>query len=79
MRLIDADHLIKELNKIGWEKTREIQILVMEQRTAYNIEDVVAEIKRNSGVGYKDADGDYVPPMIKTQEVIDIVTKMISN
>ena len=75
MRLIDADYLLEELNKKGYEKTREIQILVMEQPTTYDVEKVVAEIRRSSGIGYRDVDGDYVPPMIETKKAIDIVKK----
>ena len=47
--------------------------MVRKQPTAYNVENVVAEIRRCSGNGYRDVDGDYVPPMIRTKDVIDIV------
>ena len=41
--------------------------------TAYDIDKVVSEIRRWSGNGYRDIDGDYVPPMIETKEAIEIV------
>ena len=40
---------------------------------AYDIDKVVSEIRRASGNGYRDIDGDYVPPMIETKEAIEIV------
>ena len=40
---------------------------------AYDIDKVVSEILRCSGNGYRDIDGDYVPPMIETKEAIEIV------
>ena len=43
--------------------------------TAYDVEKVVAEIRRRSGNGYRDVDGDYVPPLIKTANAIDIVER----
>ena len=47
--------------------------LIKNQPTAYDVEKVVAEIRRYSGNGYRDIDGDYVPPLIKTEYAIDIV------
>ena len=44
-----------------------------ESKTAYNVNNVVAGIRRCSGNGYRDIDGDYVPPMIETKEAIEIV------
>ena len=43
--------------------------------TAYDVEKVVAGIRRSSGNGYRDIDGDYVPPMIETKDAIDIVKR----
>ena len=43
--------------------------------TAYSVDAVVAGIRRSSGNGYRDIDGDYVPPMIETKDAIDIVRK----
>lgn len=48
---------------------------VLDIPTAYDVEKVVAEIKRCSGNGYRDVDGDYVPPMIETKDTIHIVRK----
>lgn len=44
-----------------------------DSRQAYNVNKVVSEIRRSSGNGYRDIDGDYVPPMIETKEAIEIV------
>ena len=41
--------------------------------TAYDVDKVAREIRRNSGNGYRDVDGDYIPPMIETKEAIEIV------
>ena len=45
MRLIDADALIKVLNKeIGWVETTEVKIKIMEQPTAYDIDKIAETI-----------------------------------
>lgn len=46
-------------------------------KTAYDVDKVVAELRRMSGNGYRDVDGDYVPPMIETKNAIEIVKKGI--
>ena len=33
----------------------------------------ISKIRRSSGNGYRDIDGDYVPPMIETKEAIEII------
>ena len=38
---------------------------------------VVEELRRASGNGYRDIDGDYVPPMIETKNAIEIVKQGI--
>lgn len=43
--------------------------------TAYDVEKVVVDIRRCSGNGYRDVDGDSVPPMIETEYAIDIVKR----
>ena len=80
MRLIDADILIKNLSYLYTKnhipvdmRAKEILTTIMEQPTAYDIDKVVEEIRRSSGNGYRDVDGDYVPPMIKTKSAIEIV------
>lgn len=46
MRLIDADSLIETLNKeCGWENTKDIQVKIMEQPTAYDVDKVMEELK----------------------------------
>ena len=49
--------------------------LIYSMPTSYDVEKVVAEIRRRSGNGYRDVDGDYVPPLIKTANAIDIVER----
>ena len=44
-------------------------------KTAYSVDKVVEELRRMSGNGYRDVDGDYVPPMIETKNAIEIVKK----
>lgn len=44
-------------------------------KTAYNVNNVMAKIRECSGNGYRDIDGDYVPPMIETKKAIEIVQK----
>ena len=48
---------------------------VREQPTAYDAEKVETEIRNFSGKGYRDIDGDYVPPMIETDTVIGLVRR----
>ena len=48
---------------------------ILRKDTAYDVEKVVADIRRSSGNGYIDIDGDYVPPMIETKDAIEIVRK----
>lgn len=48
---------------------------VREQPIAYDAEKVEIEIRHCSGKGYRDIDGDYVPPMIETDTVIELVRK----
>lgn len=78
MRLIDADALIEDLKKWKGLNNNTIEAAVdttNNQPTVYDVEKVVAEIRKSSGIGYRDVDGDYVPPMIETEEAIDIVKK----
>ena len=85
-RLIDADELILHLNDYALqeapfrgESADTYNVIencikaVDEQPTAYDVDKVAREIRRNSGNGYRDVDGDYIPPMIETKEAIEIV------
>lgn len=83
-RLIDADALIDILltenqrciTSTNYELSVNMIVSFIEnQPTAYSVENVVAEISRSSGNGYRDIDGNYVPPMIETKDVIKIVRK----
>lgn len=42
-------------------------------KQAYDMDKVISELRRRSGNGYRDVDGDYVPPMIATEKAIEIV------
>ena len=58
----------------GQQETFELAIKMLDkQPTAYDVDKVAREIRRNSGNGYRDVDGDYIPPMIETKEAIEIV------
>ena len=46
-----------------------------ESKPAYDVDAAVAEIRRSSGNGYRDIDGDYVPPLIETKDAINIVRR----
>jgi hypothetical protein len=49
MRLIDADKLIQVLNdNIGWESTKDIQVKIMEQPTAYDVNKVVENMREHN-------------------------------
>lgn len=80
-RLIDADafeEFIKRKYKDG-ESTDDIKDQMLfdlsYQPTAYDVEKVEIEIRHCSGNGYRDIDGDYVPPMIETDTVIRLVRR----
>ena len=86
MRLIDADELILHLNDYALQEApfrgesadtynaiENCIKAVEEQPTAYDVDKVAREIRRNSGKWYRDVDGDYIPPMIETKEAIEIV------
>ena len=51
----------------------EVIQLLDKQPTAYDVDNVVSKIRRYSGNGYRDVDGDYVPPMIEIKYAIEII------
>ena len=77
--LISRSALIEEIKGFTdiseeYFKNPKLLIEIIENtKTAYDVEKVVAKIKRRSSKGYRDIDGDYVPPMIETEDAIDIV------
>lgn len=80
MRLIDADKLIDyfyygidDKQIINGISDRKIIDIIKNQPTDYDIDKVIIELRRASGNGYRDIDGDYVPPMIETEKAIEIV------
>ena len=72
-----------EVYTCGRPNTMKVEISVLQlQRfinklknipTSYDVDKVIRELRRESGNGYRDIDGDYVPPMIETKEAIEIV------
>lgn len=58
---------------------RNIKEHINELPIAYDVSSVVSHIKRCSGGGYRDIDGDYVPPMIRTEDAIDIIERRYDN
>ena len=90
MRLIDADELILHLNDYALQEApfrgesadtynaiENCIKAVEEQPTAYDVDKVARQIRRNSGKWYRDVDGDYVPPMIETEHAIETAKKRI--
>ena len=81
MRLIDVDTMNEELfyKQLGGKDTlitAECAFnMIKAQPTAYDVNTVIARIRERSGNGYRDIDGDYVPPMIETKEAIDAVKR----
>ena len=74
-RLVDADdfkRFLQALCKAGAPYEEVIQLLD-KQPTAYDVDNVVSKIRRYSGNGYRDVDGDYVPPMIEIKYAIEII------
>ena len=84
MRLIDADNISFYCDYEG-DCTGDIDDCkkcenyicnfrdIQEQPTTYDVDKVIRELRRASGNGYRDIDGDYVPPMIETEKAIEIV------
>ena len=72
-----------EVYTCGRPNTMKVEISVLQlQRfinklknipTAYDVDKIIRELRRESGNEYRDIDGDYVPPMIETKEAIEIV------
>jgi predicted component of type VI protein secretion system len=77
--LIDRQAVIDLLKKNTTRDIEEVVVteknikLIMDMPKAYDVDAVVGRIRRSSGNGYRDIDGDWVPPMIETKNAIDIV------
>ena len=63
----------QRISKMIYDAIQNCISCVEEQPTAYSVDKVVEELRRVSGNGYRDVDGDYVPPMIETKNAIEIV------
>lgn len=74
--LISRSQLLKEIETWGGGVDA-LHDYIQNMPTAYDIDKVVAELRRMSGNGYRYVDGDYVPPMIETKNAIEIVKKGI--
>ena len=73
MRLIDADVYCATICRCNRRACDRAKCPIHNAPTAYDIDKVIRELRRESGNGYRDVDGDYVPPMIKTEKAIEIV------
>ena len=73
MRLIDADVYCATICRCNKRACDSAKCPIHNAPTAYDIDKVIRELRRGSGNGYRDVDGDYVPPMIKTEKAIEIV------
>lgn len=73
--LISRSELINKIIGIvpGSQDVDFIVRLIENQPTDYDIDKVIRELRIASGNGYRDIDGDYVPPMIETEKAIEIV------
>lgn len=77
--LISRQAVIDLLKKSASRDIEEVVVteknikLIMDMPKAYDVDAVVAEIRRSSGNGYRDIDGDWVPPMIETKDAMRIV------
>ena len=74
--LISRSQLLKEIEAWGG-CVEALHEYIQNMPTAYDIDKVIRELRRASGNGYRDIDGDYVPPMIETEKAIEIVKKSI--
>ena len=73
MRLIDVDLYCATICKCNRRECDKAKCPIHNAPTAYDIDKVIRELRRGSGNGYRDVDGDYVPPMIETEKAIEIV------
>ena len=87
----EVNDVIDELEKYicGKSNTTKVEISVLQLKrfinklknipTAYDINKIIGELRRMSGNGYRDVEGDYVPPMIETKNAIEIVEAGVKN
>ena len=73
MRLIDADVYCATICRCNRRACDRAKCPIHNAPTAYDIDKVIRELRKGSDNGYRDVDGDYVPPMIKTEKAIEIV------
>ena len=73
MRLIDVDVYCATICRCNRRECDKAKCPIHNAPTAYSVDKVIKELRRRSGNGYRDIDGDYVPPMIKTEKAIKIV------
>lgn len=81
-RLIEENSVIEVAEKFTFTDENErrkyldfVRYCVQNSKTAYDVEKVEIGIRHWIGKGYRDIDGDYVPPMIETDTVIGLVRK----
>lgn len=73
MRLIDADVYCATICRCNMRACDRAKCPIHNAPTAYSVDKVIKELRRGSGNGYRDVDGDYVPQMIDTEKAIEIV------
>ena len=70
MRLIDVDLYCATICRCNMRECDKAKCPIHNAPTAYSVDKVIKELRIGSGNGYRDVDGDYVPPMIKTEKAI---------
>lgn len=79
MRLIDVDVYCATICRCNRRECDKAKCPIHNAPTAYSVDKVIKELRRRSGNGYRDIDGDYVPPMIETEKAIEIVKAGVKN
>ena len=76
--MADIEHSLKNgdclcVGKYEYETIEMLEKALENSKSAYDMNNTISKIRRSSGNGYRDIDGDYVPPMIETKEAIEII------
>ena len=79
MRLIDVDVYCATICRCNRRACDKAKCPIHNAPTAYSVDKVIKELRRGSGNGSRDVDGDYVPPMIDTEKTIEIVKAGVKN
>ena len=76
--MADIEHSLENRNclcagRYEYETIEMLEKAFENSKSAYDVNNTISKIRRSSGNGYRDIDGDYVPPMIETKEAIEII------